>query len=190
MPESERDWARLPDQEKHRLDAPAVTIRNIVGLTQYMVSGNLKAAAKRAAVDADGVGALGLATGERYSVRLALDRLLIVSAAEGLFEYGWHDAGYAVTGMSSALEAFEFSGPFSLEIIKRATALSHTGPSPCAATSFAGVMAYVYCFGDSEKVRVHLDRGLAPYLWNWLQAVLPAMEGGDPIAPTVAAARR
>lgn len=175
MPEPEREWARLPDRDTRRLDATGISIRNIVGLTQYMVSGNLKAAARRVAISADGVGALELASGARYSVRLARDRLLVVCAEDGLLQPGWNENGYAVSGMSAALEIFELTGPQALEIVKRATALAHTGPSPCAATSFAGVTACVYRFEGDRTVRVHLDRGLAPYLWDWLRALAETM---------------
>ena len=175
MPESGREWDRLPDRETHRLDAPGISVRNVVGLTLTMVSGDLAAAARRAGVDANGVGALGLASGERYGVRLARDRLLVVCAGDGLLADGWHENGYAVSGMSAALEIFELAGPLSLEIVKRATTLSHVAPGPCAATIFAGVTACVYRFDDGETVRVHLDRGLAPYLWDWLRAQMDAM---------------
>lgn len=175
MPELEREWGRLPDRATHRLDAPGIAVRTIAGLTQTMVSGDLAAAARRAGVDAEGVGALGLASGERYSVRLARDRLLVVCVGDGLLADGWHEDGYAVSGMSAALEIFELTGPLSREIVKRATTLCHVGPSPCAAAIFAGVTACVYRFGDEETVRVHLDRGLAPYLWDWLRAQTNAM---------------
>jgi len=171
MPEHEREWARLPERDQ-QLDVPGIAIRNVVGLSQYMVSGKLEAVARRVGVSGEGVGALGLASGARYSVRLARDRLLIVAAEDGLLEPGWHDDGYAVTGMSAALEIFELTGPLSLDIVKRATTLALTGPSPSAVTLFAGVAASVYRFEDEQKIRVHLDRGLAPYIWEWLETSL------------------
>jgi sarcosine oxidase gamma subunit len=168
MPDYEREWERLQNTDRRGLIRPGIAIRNVVGLAQYVVSGNLKAVAQRVGVDAEGAGALGLTSGSRYSVRLARDRLLIVSNEDRLLEHGYYADGYGVTGMSAALEVLEISGTLSLEIVKRATALFHAAPSPCAATSFAGVTAYVYRFGDEQNVRIHLDRGLAPYLWDWL----------------------
>lgn len=164
----EREWERLPDQKRHRLDVPRISVLSVAGLTQYMVSGNLKTATMRAGVDIESVGALGLASGERYSVRLARDRLLIVSREDDLLEDGWHKEGYAVSWMSAAMEIVELSGPLSLELVKRATTLAHVGSSPCAVTTFAGVTACIYRFGDTQKFRVHFDCGLASYIWNWL----------------------
>jgi sarcosine oxidase gamma subunit len=175
MAEIERAWPRLPDRGTHRLDMPRIAIRNLTGLAQSLVSGNLAAAAERAGIDAAGVGALATASGDRYSVRLARDRLLVVSTGEEALEPGWHEAGYAVTGMSGALEVFELSGPLSTEIVKRATTLFRAGLSRSAATSFAGVTCYLYRFGDGQTVRLHLDRGLAPNLWAWLRALLDLM---------------
>jgi len=178
MPEHGREWGRIPDRETQRLDMQGLAVHNVLGLTQYMVSGNLQAAAKRVGVDADGVGAMGLASGARYTVRLARDRLLIVCDENGLLEHGWHDSGYAVTEMSAALEIFELSGPVARDVVKRATTLSHGGTSPCAATIFAGVTACVYRYGDDHTVRIHLDRGLAPYLWNWTAVTLKVFAEG------------
>jgi sarcosine oxidase gamma subunit len=58
-----------------------------------------------------------------------------------------------------------------LEIVKRATTISLATPGPCAAVHFAGIGAYLYRFGNAGAVRVHVDRGLVPYLWQWLEKI-------------------
>lgn len=174
MAEYERIWAKVPEVEQQHIEG--LTIRKVIGLWQYMVSGDLKAAATRAGVNADGVGVLGLASGSRYSVRLARDRLLVVSDEPDLFAQGWSDEGYAVSGMSAALEVLELSGPLSQEIVKRATMLNHVSFSPCAVTLFAGVTTSVYRYGDPADLRLHFDRGLAAFIWNWLAKTIAILQ--------------
>jgi len=47
--------------------------------------------------------------------------------------------------------------------------------------AFAGVAAIAYFHGDAQTLRLHVDRGLAAYLWTWLSAVagnLSAIDDG------------
>lgn len=162
-------WGTVPEREAMCLETPAGTIRWLGGLRQHMVSGDIAAAARAARVDEAGVGALGLAAGDAYSLRLARDRLLIVGG-EGLAP-GWHDAGYAISDMS-ALDVIEVEGQLADAIVARATTLPLSGGSPSAAVAFAGVDAYVYRHGASAALRVHVDPTLSPYLWAWFDAVL------------------
>ena len=34
---------------------------------------------------------------------------------------------------------------------------------------YGGVMAVVYRHGDAGTLRIHVDRGLASYLWEWFE---------------------
>ncbi|MBD0416886.1 hypothetical protein [Oryzicola mucosus] len=165
MHDEERKWSRLPGGEL-RLATPGLAIRSIIGLSQSMISGDLALATMKFGVDARGVGTGGLAFGGRYSVRLARDRMLIVTGDRVLPEQGWRDGGYALTEMSAALAVFEIRGTSANEVIKRGTDLPVDGGSPSAALVFAGVNAILYRFEDA--LRLHVDRGHAAFLWQWL----------------------
>ncbi len=172
-------WGPLPTED-YRAEIAGAVVRTVDVGAQFMVSGALDKAASAAGVCCEGAGALGLVTGACFSLRLARERLLIVSDNEEAFAPGWHDDGYAVTSMSGALVVFEIAGQSAIEIVKRATALPLREPGRSAAVSFAGANVYLYRFGDESTIRLHIDRGLAGYLWQWFEELdrLTAVEEG------------
>ena len=162
-------WPEVPNWSIAELSGHGVSLRSVVGLKQWMVSGNLAAWNDVSGHSGPGVGALGLAEGETYQVRLARDRLLAVNC-ETEISPGWHDAGFALTDMSAAFHVFEFVGPTISEIVSRATTLDPSSPGPSATTAFAGVVASLYHVQNHDTLRVHVDRGFATHIWTWVQA--------------------
>ena len=164
-------WKPLRDTEIFRLERDGTLISRIDPGHQFLVSGRIEAAAALAGVDPQGAGALGLVTGAGFSIRLARDRMLIVSANGGLFAPGWHEEGYAVSAISTGLAVFEIEGERALEIVKRATTLSLENAGPSASVMFAGEQAILYRFERPDRLRLHVDRALAAYFEEWLQAI-------------------
>lgn len=162
-------WPPVPDWETAALVGKGIQARSLSGLSQHLVSGNLGAFAKAYTLG-EGVGALGLATGTPYAARMARDRLAVVGLDDAALRPGWHEAGFAVTPMSGALHVFEFSGPRVMDLVERAAIIDPENPGPSAAVSFAGVTSCLYRYDNEETLRLHLDRGLAPYLWSWCVA--------------------
>ncbi|TIT48473.1 MAG: hypothetical protein E5W75_16060, partial [Mesorhizobium sp.] len=80
---------------------------------------------------------------------------------------GWHAEGFAVTAIGAGLQVFEAEGPALDAFIARGTTLHPRQPSASAALSFAGISAIVY--RHDGKLRIHVDRGLAAYLWTWME---------------------
>jgi sarcosine oxidase gamma subunit len=160
-------WSVAPDWQSAVITAPGLAVRAISGLTQLMVSGDLDAWARVSGVDRTGVGAFGTAQGDRYAARLARDRLLVVSNSPLAIAMGWHADGFAVTAISAGLQVFEAEGTALDAFIARGTALDPSQASASAALSFAGISAIVY--RHDGKLRVHVDRGLAAYLWTWME---------------------
>jgi sarcosine oxidase gamma subunit len=169
MAEIDQDglWRSFPDLNAEMLVIGTARIRIIDVGGQFLVSGALDKAADAAGVDGDGVGALGRVSGTRFSVRLARDRLLIVSDVDAILTQGWHEEGYAVTEMTGAFTVFEISGLDAIDVVKRASTIGTAVPSPSAAVSFAGIGAVLYRHGPDNAIRVHVERGLAAYLWQW-----------------------
>ena len=176
MPTPDAKWTPLPDPATRRIEAPGLTVRQIVGLSQRLVGGDLAAAAMRIGVDPQGVGALGLATGPRYSVRLARDRMLVVGADPAVLPAGWDPAGFAVTPIDGGLAVFEIAGPRAEAIVARATTLPVAQAGPSAAVVFAGLAATLYRHDRPDTLRLHVDRGLGAFVWDWLEAQIAVMD--------------
>jgi sarcosine oxidase gamma subunit len=113
----------------------------------------------------------------RYSVRLARDRLLAVSTRPIGMATGWSPQGFAVTEISAGLQVFEVEGVGLDAFIARGTTLDPGQPSASAALSFAGISAIVYRHED--RLRIHVDRGLAAYLWTWMEQAATHIAAGD-----------
>ncbi|MGO9770576.1 MAG: hypothetical protein ACLPSW_13665 [Roseiarcus sp.] len=172
-------WTAVPDWSNAVLEAPGLKVVTRLGLIQHLVSGDLEAFAARAGLSGTGVGAFALADGDRYMVRLARDRVLAVGDPGFDASPGWHDAGFAVTPMSAGFHVFEIAGRSVSAVVSRATTLDPSVGSPSASMAFAGAAAVAYFHGDAETLRLHVDRGLAAYLWTWLSAVAGNLSGTD-----------
>ena len=62
--------------------------------------------------------------------------------------------------------------------IARGTTLDPAGPPGASATlSFAGIGAIVY--RRQRSLRIHVDRGLAAYLWTWMETVAANIATGS-----------
>jgi hypothetical protein len=170
-------WSATPDWQSAVITAPGLVVRSISGLHQLLVSGDLGAWSLACGMDGNGVGAFGAARGDRYAARLARERLLAVSDSPFDITTGWHDQGFAVTVISSGLRIFEVKGTAIDAFIARGTTLDPKQASASAALSFAGISAVVYRHGDG--LRIHVDRGLAVYLWTWMGEVANSLTAGS-----------
>ncbi|RVD49794.1 MULTISPECIES: hypothetical protein [unclassified Mesorhizobium] len=171
-------WSVTPDWPAAAISAPGLAVRAVPGLSQLLVSGDLGAWARVSGLQADGVGALGTAQGARYAARLARDRLLVVSDTPLATDAGWHAEGFAVTAIDAGLQVFEADGPALDAFIARGATLDPAQPSASAALSFAGIGAIVY--RHDSKLRIHVDRGLAAYLWTWMETAAANIAAESP----------
>ncbi|CDX14029.1 conserved hypothetical protein [Mesorhizobium plurifarium] len=162
-------WPAAPDWASATLSKGGVGVRTLGGLNQLLVSGDLAAWSKACGLAGEGVGAGAIANGDKYIVRIARDRLLAVGEQPFPIASGWDAAGFAVTVMDAGLHVFEIEGPDLDRLIARGTALDPEAASPSASILFAGVGVLFYRFGNPDRARLHVDRGLAPYLWEWLE---------------------
>ncbi|WP_296745281.1 hypothetical protein [Mesorhizobium sp.] len=162
-------WPAAPDFATAVLNKNGVTVRTLGGLNQLLVSGDLAAWSKASGLAGEGVGAGAVVGGDRYTVRIARDRLLAVGGQPLPIVAGWHADGFAVTVMDAGLHVFEIEGPDLDRLIARGTALDPGHTSRSASILFAGVSVLFYRFGNPNRARLHIDRGLAPYLWEWLE---------------------
>ena len=161
-------WPAVPDWRGANLDRDGLVVRTVDVGPQHLVSGNLAGFAAAAGLPDTGAGAFGEVSGERYALRVTRDRMLAVNAPPSSTPPGWHADGYAVTDVSAMYHVFEFEGPGLADLIAEAMFVDPRAMSPSAATMFAGQQAVVY--HHDGRLRVHVERGFAPYIWQWLEA--------------------
>ncbi|KQU81768.1 hypothetical protein ASD00_35045 [Ensifer sp. Root31] len=167
MLDNSHKWKPEPDWGSAHLSGRTIEVRAVTGLTQLLVSGEIDGFRSRHGLGND-IGALGLATGERYAVRVARDRLLAVGILASECACGWYDDGYCVTAFGSAQRVFEARGKGVRDLLARATSIDLDNPGPCATLKFCDLTCSVYFYEDTT-LRIHVDRGLAGYLWEWLE---------------------
>lgn len=165
-------WDVAPDWSTARLEKGGVSICSLDLPDQIWVSGDLAAFGEDSGLDWQGAGALGVVRGDSYSVRLGRDRLLVAGPLGAAISEGWNDAGYGVTAMGGATHVFELGGEKLDALLATATTINLTNPGPSAAVGFASTPAVLYRHEPSGKLRLHVERGLAAYIWTWLEAVL------------------
>jgi sarcosine oxidase, subunit gamma len=162
-------WSPVPDWRTAVIAEPRLMIRTLAGFSQYLVSGSLAAWAKTSGMAGEAVGALSIAAGAHYALRTARDRILAVSETPLAVMPGWHAEGFAVSGIDTGLHIFEIEGDGLADLWGRATTLDPKGATQSAAILFAGINIFCCRHGHGDRLRVHVDRGLAPYLWKWLE---------------------
>ncbi|MBX9456499.1 MAG: hypothetical protein KL863_11030 [Rhizobium sp.] len=140
-----------------------IHVTTVQGLTQHLVSGNF------ATFGAD-IGAMGIAAGDRATIRIARDRVLATNAEASLVTPGWHAEGFAATDVSAMYHVFGITGAGVRDLLREALFIDPDNAGPSAAVMFAGLHAILYCVGSRETLRLHVERGHAAYLVNWLEA--------------------
>lgn len=170
------DYAQMPDRGRfwtsgpELFDTPVLTARLLRPAPMLMISGDLAAARACYALPAPG-GLLSHQTGETYALRLSRDRMLIIGHDLPEAEAGW-DGQAALTPMPGAYAIVALDGPAVPDLLARSTAVDLDRESPSAAIGFAGITALL-CRHDTGT-RLHVERGLAPYLIGWVRSVLAA----------------
>lgn len=156
-------WPDGPDWANVSIKGRGIAARPLSCSSRHLVSGNLDAFLAAKGLP-PALGALGIAPAEPYALRLARDRMMVVGAPE---TGGWHAAGFAVSDISAAFQAFAIDGAMSAGLIAHATMLDPGRPGPSCNVPFAGHPAMVHRQSEDGLV-VHVERGLAAALWAWL----------------------
>ena len=156
-------WPRIPDWTGTAYEGRGIHVTTVSGLTQHLVSGNI-------ATFGQDIGALGITSRDTATVRVARDRVLVVNAAPELVTPGWHEQGHAASDVSAMYHVFEISGAGVPALLSEALLIDPDHAGPSAAVVFAGLQAVLYCIDSKETLRLHVERGHAAYLINWLEA--------------------
>lgn len=155
-------WTTPPEA----LTGEGISVRLLPPLPQAMVSGDLDGFAAANGLPPP-AGLLAEVKGPCYALRLARSRMLAVGIDLDPASAGWVE-GAALTPMTGALAVVEIAGENAMALVARGTAVDPRQPSASAALMFAGVTSVLY--RHEGVLRLHLDRGLVPYLMDWCAA--------------------
>ena len=161
-------WNAIPDwnaplvQQEHlsvvRVQAPSLTV----------VSGDCLRGLEMAGLDRPPIG-WGTEISDKPAIlRLARDRVLIVSDTPPGLEPGWTD-GFAVTCADDQYGLFELSGGWVPRLFAMGTALDYRGSSPSCSFLFAGIAAIGYQMRP-DSIGLLVESPLAPYLIDWINS--------------------
>jgi heterotetrameric sarcosine oxidase gamma subunit len=164
------NWPEIPAWQTVTLRKADIVIATIAGLRQHLVSGRLAAFAAEERVHSEGEGALSVLSSGKAALRLARDRMLVINADTEATRPGWHDEGFAVSDVSAAFHVFEISGAGIGALLTQALFIDSDKAGPSASVVFAGTAAVLYYADDKSHLRLHVERGFAAYVWNWLEA--------------------
>lgn len=164
-------WTPVPDWASACFDRGAVRLAAVSSLQQILlVSGDTAAFLSPRGLTG-GLGPRDTATGPRYALTLAPDRVLYASEASVPVDSGWVETGYAVAGMTDGIVAIDVSGPGALALMRQGTSYDFTArePAPCESANivFAGLRVAVV--GRPDGYRLHVERPFATTLWTWLE---------------------
>lgn len=160
-------WTPYPDWSKAGIARDGWSARPVPMLSQVLVSGDISEARRIHAPQAAEAGLWSIATGDPYLVRLARDRVLIVSSEPLAIPLGWN-GGWAASPAGDAFFVVDIEGPSMRAVVAEATGADLDAGSPSAALLFAGVNTILYRMAE-DRARIHVEAGFAPYLWRWLE---------------------
>ncbi len=172
------NWSPTPDWDSIRIEGRGVSISTCRPERMVIVNGNLQAALQHAGVASAPVGWPDIAREDRYAVRLARDRALIVGASA--LQPGWHEQGYAVSRSEDAFVVFEISGPGTEDLLSFGAEVFFDKPSGSAARLLAGLAVILYRYDRELCVRAHVARPRAAALLKWLQIQYSMLSAIDP----------
>jgi hypothetical protein len=162
-------WPAEPDWQCELLNRHSLSMRRLHGMDQLLVSGDLDVWHRRLGVEGSRGAPVTKAGAGAYTVRIASDRLLAISISAFEASAGWHEEGFAVTRVGSALCLLELTGADVDTLMERATSSDARSGSRSAAIFFAGIQAIAYRKGGA--LRLHVDRALAAFVVQWVKGV-------------------
>jgi hypothetical protein len=160
-------WTPRPGWQEAEIRRAGWAARPVHGLGQVLVSGKLAAAMAALAPGAAETGLWGLADADRYAVRMARDRALIVTPAPMPVEPGWRAEGWAASLADDLYTVLEIEGEGLDALASEAVTADLDRGSPSAALFFAGIPVLLYRRAP-HVARLHVENALAPALWHWL----------------------
>jgi sarcosine oxidase gamma subunit len=164
-------WSPIPEWSSVLLDRNGVRIAPVFDdARMQMISGDPDRFLSLTGLSA--IGPRDRSDGRRYALRLAPDRLLLVSDATPP-AVGWSADGYAVSDVTDGYLRFDVVGSGAGDVMAFGAHYDwhsqEDRPLESATMLFAGLKTFV---GRLESGwRLHIERSLAPTLWRWLEKI-------------------
>lgn len=168
MPDRGLFWSPVPDWSRAGIRHEALSIVAVAPQAAWLVSGNLAALLERHGVRFGDVG-------ERYALRLAPDRLLLVhmDAPTDDVTFGWSD-GCAVTDVSDGYVLLDITGPAAPELMRLGVLHDFEAKTDTASAAMLFAGQRVILVRIQEGWRLHVERPNAAAIWQWLQRAASA----------------
>ena len=169
-------WSAVPEWSEVSLRGSGFVVVPVYDATAFLVSGDASAFLAGARIG-DILGPRQVCSSDRYALRLAPDRVLVVdgtSTAPASVMAVAHDSvsNCAVTEISDGLVIFDITGGSAAELMAQGSEypFEDTAPRPLesASMSFGGFRVIVS--RRTNGWRLHVERPWAAALWRWLEA--------------------
>ncbi|MGI3187404.1 hypothetical protein [Nioella aestuarii] len=167
----ERIWTNASPEPGQEAAYPDLMLACAAPGGALMISGDLEAAIAALVPGAPAVGCGGAAPDGPHAIRIARDRMLLVTDAPLDVSPGWQD-GYAISLADDLYTTITLTGSRCDDIAAACTATPLDGRSPSATTIFGGVGAHITRQGDTLIIRV--QRPDAAALWSLLTKLAAA----------------
>lgn len=169
MPDRGLFWSPVPDWSRASIRHEGLSIAALAPQAAWLVSGDLAAFLERRGIRFGDAG-------DRYALRLAPDRLLLVSidgaGADGV-TLGWSD-GCAVTDVSDGYVLLDISGPAASELMRLGALHDFETGSETASAAMLFAGQRVVLARIPQGWRLHVERPNAAAIWQWLQRAASA----------------
>ncbi|WP_425039513.1 hypothetical protein [Primorskyibacter sp. S187A] len=172
----ERIWTDTPLQEGERLAKPDCEITRVATGHQSLISGQLDAALRLLAPDIPEAGFGGRADPAETAIRIARDRMLLVTRAPLPQPAGWHAAGFAVSRAGALYAPLRFSGTCAWDMLAHGLISPPPHGSRSAALHVAGISALVTgpAEGRADGLTLWVPQAHLTYLTSFLRQLPPA----------------
>jgi sarcosine oxidase gamma subunit len=164
-------WSPLPVWREARLEGHALTITPVAIASAWLLSGESTVLLARAGITASS-GPRDVVRGERYALRLAPDRLLLLNAGATVEHFGWQTDGWALSDVSDGWIAVDVLGEGAAAFMAQGSEYVFAAP-PVAAQESAQLLFGGLKVAVSRRPagwRLHVERPWAAALWHWLAA--------------------
>ena len=161
----ERAWTPARRGKGKLIDRPLLTARALTGYGAALVSGDLEAGIAALATGAPLIGLYQTAPEGAHALRIARNRLLLVTPAPLKAADGWRE-NWCATCVDDGWAAIDVEGPDAPSALAQGTSADLVAGSPSAAVVFAGLRCLLA--RTNAGFRLHVEAPWLETLLTWL----------------------
>ena len=164
----EMRWPAARERAGVLIDRPGLKARELDGLGQTLISGDLDAAVSALAPGAPILGLYALAPEGAHALRIGRASALLVTPAPLAATNGWRD-GWCATSVDDGWAAVEVTGADGPQALAQGTSADLAAASPSAAVLVFGLRALLA--RTPAGFRLHVETPWLETLLTWLDGV-------------------